>query len=152
MASLTGDALTAIGFVHEEAGDAPVGELLQTGRIGLAVLDARQLIGRAKLAPADAGIAVIDQGRMGATFADARLLIAAALLDAPCVWLALGMERHAPAAAPDPVMPLDQSGEGRPGRGIEGLGGEGWHRCFRKIYPDGRRRFEGRKGCLTISE
>jgi hypothetical protein len=112
-----------MGLVDEETGDAPVGQGCQPLGIGLAVLDAGQFRGGAELAPADAGVAGIDEGGMGAPLLDAPELTGAMHFRAGLVG-ALSVERHAPAAAPDAVVAFDQRGEIRPGGGIERSSGE----------------------------
>ncbi len=123
-----GDALSAIGLVGEEAGDAPVWQSLQAFLVSALVMDGGQLLGRTELAPADAGLAVEDQGRVGFVFADPLLLLGAELLGAELAAPgSIVVERHAPAAAPDSVVALHQSRKGRPCGLVERFNGETGH-------------------------
>ena len=56
-----GDPLAAVSAAGEDAADPPVGQLGQLGRVGLGVLDRRHLGRRPVLAPADAGVTVVDE-------------------------------------------------------------------------------------------
>src|SRR5262249_53364190 len=100
-----GDALLAVTAVAEEAGDAPGRRLAkETLVVGLAVLDPRQLVGRAELAPADAGLALIDERRICPALAHALLFRGPAFGDAQRVGLALGVKAETPTAAENAVV------------------------------------------------
>jgi hypothetical protein len=58
-----------MGPADEEAGDPPVGKLIQAFAVRLLVLDPGQLTGRSELAPADAPITVVDERGVGAALA-----------------------------------------------------------------------------------
>src|SRR4029450_8558953 len=61
----TCDAFPSIVPVDEDARDAIVGRLVRAGRlVFLPVMDVRELVGRAVLAPGHRGVAVEDQGRV----------------------------------------------------------------------------------------
>src|SRR5258705_9154247 len=61
----TCDACPSIVSVDEDARDAIVGWLIGAGRLVLlSVMDVRELLRRAVLAPGHRGVAVEDQGRM----------------------------------------------------------------------------------------
>src|SRR5215468_142987 len=115
------DAFPPIVPVDEDAGDAIVGRLVGAGRLVLLpVVDVRQLLRGAVLAPGHRGVAVEDQGRVRVALANEPLLPGAALL-------ALGpalsrMEPRAPAAAePTPLVLVQQARVCVPRRGIERL-------------------------------
>src|SRR6266571_5489520 len=115
----TCDAFPSIVPVDEDARDAIVGRLICAGRlVFLPVMDVRELVWRAVLAPGHRGVAVEDQGRMSVAFANETLLPGAA-------FLALGpadprMEPGAPAAAePHALVLLSETRERIPSRGIK---------------------------------
>src|SRR5262245_46767433 len=107
-----GDALPAMPLVDEDACDPPD----RQGRGSLVVLtlviDTRKLVRAPVLAPALCGALVVDDERgMSATGADALFL------DLPVVdssLPALRVVADAPAATVDPVIALDELGEGVP--------------------------------------
>src|SRR5215469_15070092 len=107
------DALTAVLLVHEEAGDPPVWRR-RSGLVILApVLDARKFFGTTVLAPALRGaILVEDERGMRAAFLDPAFLCGTIVRRA-CPGR-LGVVAHAPAAAEDPVVALDEFGERGP--------------------------------------
>src|SRR5260370_38512812 len=75
------DAFPSIVPVDEDARDAIVGRLIGAGRlVFLPVMDVRELVGRAVLAPGHRGVAVEDQGRVSVALANETLLPGAALL------------------------------------------------------------------------
>src|SRR5512133_1606960 len=115
----TCDAFPSIVPVDEDARDAIVGRLIRAGRLVLLpVMDVRELVRRAVLAPGHCGVAVEDQGRMSVALANETLFPRAALF-------ALGpadtrMEPRAPAAPePHALVLLSEVGEGIPSRGIK---------------------------------
>src|SRR6185436_17659965 len=117
----TCDALPPIVPVDEDARDAIVGRLIHTGRlVFLPVMDVRELVRRAVLAPGHRGVAVEDQGGMSVALANETLLPGAA-------FFALGpadprMEPGAPAAAePHALVLLGEALERTPSRGIKGF-------------------------------
>src|SRR5919198_4712763 len=115
----TCDASSSIVPVDEDARDAIVGRLIRRGRlVFLAVMDVRELVRRAVLAPGHCGVAVEDQGRMSVALANETLLPRAA-------FFALGpadprMKPAAPAAAePHTFVLLSETREGIPRRRIK---------------------------------
>jgi len=118
------DALAPAGLVHEEARDSPVRKAGDAIGVGALALDARELVRRAELTPTDALASVEDERGMSGAFADTMLLLATVLSRGLAASNALRMKRHAPAAAPDAIVPLDESREVRPGRGVQRLGGQ----------------------------
>src|SRR4051794_17586443 len=100
--------------VHEEAGDPPVRRFAGPLLVRPLTFDARQLIGRSELAPADTGGAVVHESGVRAAVPDARLLVQPVLLRRPPASHPLRVEGQAPAAAPYAVVPLHQGGEVRP--------------------------------------
>src|SRR6266550_1903026 len=117
----TCDAFPSIVSVDEDARDAIVGRLIGAGRlVFLPVMDVRELVRRAVLAPGHRGVAVEDQGRMSVALANETLLPRAALF-------ALGpslprMEPGAPAATESHALVLlSETGEGIPRRGVKRL-------------------------------
>src|SRR5262245_41785470 len=105
--------------VDEDAREAVGGRLPgETGLPFLAVIDARELLGRAVLAPPDRRVAVEDQCGVRLPLADETLLPGAALLAVGSAFARV--EPRAPATAePAPVVLLDEGGEGVPRRGIK---------------------------------
>src|ERR1022692_2378464 len=87
--------------------------------VGGAVLDPRQLPGRAELAPAQAVVAVEDERRVCRPRTHAGQLAVTVQLRRGVLADTLGMKSHAPAAAEDPVVALYQRGECRPRRLVE---------------------------------
>jgi len=108
------DALPPVVAVDEEAGDPPIREGVEIGEVGAAVFDARELVGRAELAPADARVAVIDERRVRSALAHAAFLLGPVLGRRLVAADSLLVEAHAPAAAPDAVVRLDEAREVRP--------------------------------------
>src|SRR6266508_6734469 len=113
------DAFPSIVPVDEDARDPIVGRLIRAGRlIFLPVMDVRELVRRAVLAPGHRGLAVEDQGRVSVALANETLLPGAA-------FFALGpadprMEPGAPAAAePHALVLLSETRERIPSRGIK---------------------------------
>src|ERR1700680_3682698 len=107
------DPLTAVLPVNEEAGDPPVWRS-RGGLVVLApVLDARKFPGAAVLAPALHGAVLVDDERgMRAAFSDPALLSCTIVRRVrPGI---LGVIAHAPAAAENPVVALDELGERGP--------------------------------------
>src|SRR3954447_7363788 len=105
----------AVRPVYEEARDPPVRGVEQALEVHALVLDARELLRGSELAPADTGGVVVDERRVRATLAHAALLLGAVLRRRLGATDALGMEAHAPAAAPHAVVPLDELRKVRPG-------------------------------------
>src|SRR6266576_4623593 len=115
----TCDAFPSIVPVDEDARDAIVGRLIGAGRlVFLPVMDVRELVRRAVLAPGHRGVAVEDQGRMSVALANETLLPGA-------TFLALGpadprMKPGAPAAAePHALVLLSETLEHIPSRGVK---------------------------------
>src|SRR5947207_6680507 len=115
----TCDAFPSIVPVDEDARDPIVGQLISSGRlVFLPVMDVREFVRRAVLAPGDRRIAIEDQGRMSVTLANETLFPRAALF-------AFGsadtrMEPRAPAAAePHTVVLFSETGERIPRRRIK---------------------------------
>src|SRR6266850_3509826 len=113
------DAFPSIVPVDEDARDPIVGRLIGAGRlVFLPVMDVRELVRRAVLAPGHRGVAVEDQRRMSVALVNETLLPRAA-------FFALRpadprMEPGAPAAAePHALVLFSETGEGIPRRGIE---------------------------------
>src|SRR6266699_3850578 len=113
------DAFPSIVPVDEDARDAIVGRVVGAGRlVFLPVMDVREFVGRAVLAPGHRGVAVEDQGRVSVALANETLLPRAA-------FFALGpadprMEPGAPAAAePHTLVLLSETRERIPSRGIK---------------------------------
>ncbi len=103
----------------EDATDPPVGQLAQVLGIGFRVVDVRKLRRRPVLAPADAFIAVIDENLVHRSVANVGLLCQTVPGDGMALADALWVETHAPAAAPDAVVSLHQTGKVVPGVGTE---------------------------------
>jgi len=118
------DALAPAGLVHEEARDSPVRKISKAIGVGALALDAWELVRRAELTPAHALASFEDQCGMGGAFADATLFLATVLIRGLAASDAFRMKRHAPAAAPDTIVPLDEGREVRPCRGVKRLGGQ----------------------------
>ena len=115
-------------LVDEEARDPPIRKGRQTFAVGAPVLDARQLVGRPELAPAHAGRAVVHESSVSTAFPNSTLLLGSVLhhrLGAPHT---LGVEGHAPTAAPYPVVHLDQPREIRPRGLVQRFHAEARHR------------------------
>src|SRR6266850_7087494 len=75
----TCDAFLSIVPVDEDARDPIVGRLIRVGRlVVLPVMDVRELVRRAVLAPGHRGVAVEDQGRMSVALVNETLLPGAA--------------------------------------------------------------------------
>src|SRR6266480_4940368 len=115
----TCDAFPSIVPVDEDARDPIVGRLIGAGRlVFLPVMNVRELVRRAVLAPGHRGVAVEDQCRMSVALANETLLPGAA-------FLALGpadprMEPGAPAAAePHALVLRSETLERIPSRGIK---------------------------------
>src|SRR5580765_6325298 len=115
----TCDAFPSVVPVDEDARDAIVGRLIRVGcLVFLPVMDVRELVRRAVLAPGHRGVAVEDQGRMSVALANETLLPGTALF-------ALGpadprMEPGAPAAAEaHALVLLGETRERIPSRGIK---------------------------------
>src|SRR3954454_19468516 len=110
-----GDPAAPVLAVDEEAGDPPIRKGDETVDVRAAALDARQLVGRPELTPADAPRAVVHERGVGPALPDSGLLLGSVLrhgLRAPDPF---GVKAHAPAAAPHAVVALDQLREVRPG-------------------------------------
>src|SRR6476469_7784644 len=110
-----GDASPAVLAAGEDAADAPARELVELLLVGRGVLDVRQLVGRPELAPADAPVTVVDEDLVDGLLPGVALLGLAVVL--PAAAEPFGVEADAPAAAPDPVVGLDELGEVVPGLG-----------------------------------
>src|SRR5919201_3248398 len=115
----TCDAFPSKVPVDEDARDAIVGRLIRAGRlVFLPVMDVRELVRSAVLAPRHRGVAVEDQGRMSVALANETLLPRAALFAFGSAFSR--MKPRAPAATePTPVVLLDEARKGIPRRGIE---------------------------------
>jgi hypothetical protein len=98
-----------------------------------AILDPRQLVRLAELTPANAVVTVEHERRVRGAGQHA-VQFASALRRRRISAVVLGMEAHAPAAAEDAVVALDELGERRPRRlvkssnSVGGLHGtKAWH-------------------------
>jgi hypothetical protein len=109
-------ALTPVTLADVAARDPPIGRGRLTFLVGGAVLDPGHLVGRPELAPAHALFPVEHERRMGRSCPNP---IELSLAIQGCVSVVVGMEAHAPAAAKDAVVSLDQRGEHCPRRRIE---------------------------------
>jgi hypothetical protein len=93
--------------------------------IGAPALDAREFFRGAGLAPSDAAGTVVNESRVGQTIADQAFLFRAVIPHSRVgPTRAFGMESHAPAAAPDAVVPFDKPGEIRPSAGTQWFRGK----------------------------
>ena len=108
------------------------------------MLDARKLVRRPELTPADTTRALVDKSGMSAAFADARFLCGPVLRGSVVAFQAPCVERHAPATTPNAVMSFDQPGEVRPCGFVQGFDAEAGHsatlaawseRCVRTRTP-----------------
>jgi len=107
-----GDASTAMPLVDEDAGDPPIRPWWSVLVVLALVLDARELFGATVLAPALGGAVLVDDKRgMSAPRAHA-ILLGVAIVDS--LLCALGVIADAPAATVNPVVALDELGEGVP--------------------------------------
>ena len=95
----------------EDATDPPVGQLAQAVGIGFRVVDVRKLDRRPVLAPADAFTAVVNENLVHRSVANVGLLCQTVPRNGMALADALRVETHAPAAAPDPVVSLHQTGK-----------------------------------------
>src|SRR5258708_6621298 len=112
-------------LVDVEAGDAPVRTLRRILLVLAPVLDAREFLGAAVLAPALCGAVLVENERgVSATRPDPVFLYRAI---ADLLLAALGVVTNAPAPAEDPVVALDKLRECSPGRGVQ--------RSDRVIHP-----------------
>src|SRR3954454_17671791 len=109
-------ALTQDSLADVAAPDPPVRRARLTFLIGRAALDPRQLCWSAELAPAQAVLATEDESRVCLTRTHPLQLAFTVQPRGSVPADALGMERHAPAAAEDAVVSLHQRGEPRPRR------------------------------------
>ena len=98
--------MATVPAAGEDAADPPVRRLARLLGVGRRVLDGRELQWRPVLAPADTVIAVIDKDLVGGSVADVGLLGVAVPGRGVALADALGVETHAPAAAPYPVVGL----------------------------------------------
>ena len=102
-------------FPHEATGDSPVRRRGPVLLVCGPVLDPWYLVGLAELTPPDAIVSVEDKRGMSGSGMDALLLaLSVEVRSAP--GNSLGMESHAPAAAEDSVVALDERRESGPGR------------------------------------
>jgi len=112
------DALTAVLLIDVDAGDPPVWGRGRGLVVLAAVLDARKLFGAAVLALALRGAVLVDDERgVRAGFVDAAFLCCTIVRRARPG--RLGVVAHAPAAAEDPVVTLDELGERGPRGRVE---------------------------------
>jgi hypothetical protein len=113
-----GDALAAMPFVYPEAGDPPVRTRRSVFVILPPVLDAGEFRRAAVLTPSLRGTAVVqDQRGVRAAFPDPRLFRRAI---ADLRLAALRVITDAPASPEDPVVALDEFGEGIPRGSVQG--------------------------------
>src|SRR4051812_14549842 len=140
-----GDAPTAMLAVDVEAGDPPVGRRRRVLLVDAAVLDVRQLGGAAVLAPALRDAVLVEDQRGVRPAGPHELLLDRAV--AGLAGAALRVEADAPAAAEDPVVALDDLGEGVPGGRVERPDGE---RHQRPTVPASSRASSA--GLLTIGQ
>ena len=111
------DPVTTVAATGEDAADPPVRKCAELPGVGFRVLDVRKLHRRPVLAPADTVISVINEDLVDGAVADVGLLGVAIPSRGVALADALGVETHAPAPAPDPVVGLHQPGEVVPGGG-----------------------------------
>src|ERR1700733_11390287 len=108
------DALAAVFLVDKETGDPPVRRRRRVLLVLAPVLDARQFLGTAVLAPALRGpVGVDDERGVSAVRADPVLFPGPVPRRVAGI---VGVIAHAPAAAEYPVVALDKIGEHGPGR------------------------------------
>ena len=124
-----------MGLVDEEARDPPIRQVVEAVEVRLPVLDPRQLVRHAELAPAHAVRPVEHERGVGPILHDAQLLLRPVQLCALAPPLSLGVKAHAPAAAPHAVVGFHQPGEVGPGLRRERLGRVGRH--ARRRYAAG---------------
>src|SRR5262249_4610838 len=110
-------AAAAQPLADEAAADPPIRHCRETLLVRGAVLDLGHLVGSAELGPAETVVSVEDERCVSGSRANARELALA--VDARGVLAVVGVEPHAPAAAEDAVVALDERGEGGPGRFVE---------------------------------
>src|SRR5262249_35637608 len=115
-----GDAGAPPLLVDEEARDPPVRLALELGEIRALVLDPRQPLGSAELAPAHAGLVVVHQLGVRSAGHHPRVLVGPVSLRRGLAPEALLVEAHAPAAAPDTAVALDARLEIGPRRLVQG--------------------------------
>jgi len=106
---------TPVPASSEDATDPPVGHLTQALGIGFRVFDVRKLHRRPVLAPADAFIAVVNENLVHRSVANVGLLCQTVPRNGMALADALWVETHAPTAAPDPIVSLNQMGKVAPG-------------------------------------
>ena len=111
----------SIVSVDEKAGDPPIGKAGETVEIISLILDARKLLGRPELTPADSDRAVVHQGGVSLVVPNSTFLLRSKLRDGPVPESVLQVKRHAPTAAPYAVVPLDQPGKIRPRTIVQSL-------------------------------
>ena len=112
-------AVATMALADEAARDPPVGQLVELLVVLLAVLDARYFVRRSELAPADALVAVEDERGMRSPGPHAVELLLSVRLRRVKMGSFFRVKSHAPAAAEDAAVGLDQRGEGVPGRWVE---------------------------------
>src|SRR4029453_6070996 len=107
--------------VHEDAGDPVVGRLVESGLVLLAVVDVRQFLRGAVLAPRHCLTTVEHQRSVSAALLDQPLLEGTVALGCERLLGMEGVEPGAPTATEHTVVPLDEPRECVPGIRIERL-------------------------------
>ena len=102
------------------------------------VVDVRKLRRGPVLAPADAFISVVNENLVHRPVADVSLLCQTISRSRVALADALGVETHAPAATPDAVVSLHQTGEVVPGIRTEQPRRIGADRCHPSIMSHSR--------------
>src|SRR5262249_5908643 len=112
-----GDALAAMLLVDVEAGDPPVRPRRRVFVVFAPVLDVREFLGAAVLAPPLCSAVVVeDEGRVRATPSDPGFLCRA-IVGPPLA--GLQVKTDAPASPEDAVIAFDELGEGIPRGGVK---------------------------------
>jgi hypothetical protein len=110
----SGNPVATMTLPGEDAADPPVRELDELLVVGLDVVDRRELIRGAVLAPAHAGRTVVDENLVNRPLSRVAMFVIAVMPGAGSI-KPLGVKAHAPAAAPYAVVRLDQVDEVVPG-------------------------------------
>jgi hypothetical protein len=116
-----GDALAAVALVNEEAGETVVGKPGKPLLVLLSVVDVRQFLGGAVLAPGDGAVAVENEGGVVGAPLDAPLLEGAVAVGGVALLGVDGDEPGAPAAVPDTVWRSARSAKASQVSGVSAL-------------------------------
>jgi hypothetical protein len=103
-----GDPFFSIIPVNEKAGDPPGRQPVETIKIGSFILDARKLVSRPELTPANGSGTVIHQSCVSLAFSNSLFLVHPILQRGPVTKAVLQVKSHAPTAAPNTVVLLYQ--------------------------------------------